>query len=798
MRAHEGHRHLLACACVMLALAPVATTQEAERRLPDEPLLWAYGADDLGSLPYVKSLGLNTVMLEMKAPLTPDELQRAKRTVQEAQEYGLHVIVGLPLTMHEIYSTTLANRQYVKGIGEYVREVVAALKDEPGIIGWAAGDYLERDLQVTDGEFQDYLLHKYGSVAELQAAWGVKVTSVRSITMEATPKLDDDLPFAMGMPSVDLADFQALKYREMMQFWADLVRGVTDNRGLLFTGRVTLYRSLPNVPDDYDVIVISMPPALLEPDWITHNVQGIDIARRCGKRKVIPCLRLFLPGEAGELALIQALPEWMMEAAVHGASGLSFEAPPEVLGEPVVQDQWREALKWMADQPAWDSRPRGAAAILYEPYADGFEALGVPVYGYIKGLSNREPTDLFHSFSRGTRYGGVDCLTLADLAAEDLSRYSVILAPMALNLPEEAQQRLTDYVKEGGVLLADIGAGFVQTGSWRVLPPQLAALCGITGFTEMKSMAGNLTIHQPHHVLPSLPSGAETKGDFEGGVPGRITGPGGYAMSGWTGFAEVPSGTTPLARLAMSLTEDKKPTFAGIVAHDVGTGTALFVTHRLWSNWLPQHRLFEAFHGDLWQRRATVELLDAKFVAPAMEICENENGSVTLYNPGRAQRIQVALYAAEHRLFEGAVCQFTSLLVGETGLRTGGVLATLDAAQHTSLRLAPTPIEVRPYDGVTTACVTSYEPERIALIVGGQGSAPAGRPGRLTISPGHPERVRVTISSGRYAVEPRSRHVVRTSDPGESAAEQTLTADNQGRLLLELTGRDTTVEIRPG
>jgi len=777
----------------LLPVAASAIGQEA----PVQPFLWAYGADNLGSIPYAKGLGLNTVMLELKAPLTPQEIARAKATVAEARDYGLQVIVGMPLTLSDLYSTSLSNGRYVEGVSEYVRQVVPALIDEPNVIGWATGDYLERDLKLSDSEFQSYLLHKYGSVTHMREVWGVKVASQAELTIENTPKLDDELPFAAGLPSVDLADFQALKYREMMQFWADLVRDVTGGKGLLFTGRVTLYRSLPSVPDAYDVIVVSMPPELLERDRGTHNVQAIDIARRGGKRRVIPCLRLFLPGDDEKLSLGQAVSEWAMQAALHGADGLSFEAPPDILGDLMVQKQWKEALGWMVDQPAWRSRPRGTAALLYEPYADGFTSLEVPVYGYIKGLSSREPSDLINSFKHGTRYGLMDYVTLADVTRGDLDRYSVIFAPMALNLPEDAQLRLEEYVKGGGVLVTDIGAGFEQSGSWQVLTPRLAQLFGIAGFHDMKGLAGNLTVHQPVPALPSLPSGASTTGDFESGTPGRRVGSASYAVNGWAGFALIPDGTVPFARLSMSATQDRKPLFAGVVARDTGAGTALFATHRLWSSWLPEHRLFEPFHADLWQRRARIELLDAKFISPAMGISENEDGSVFLYNPGQAQRIQVALFAAQHRLFAGAVCQFTSRLVEPTGLRTGAVLATLDMPQRTSVEVAATPIEVRPYGEATTACLERYVPEGIELAIAGEGSGPTGRPGRLSISRGAQESVRITIGTGRYPIAPKSKHKVCVTETAGQTSEDVLTADEEGRLRIEATIATARVTVAP-
>ncbi len=784
-------------ACVLLpALVAAAGAQEAAPP-PAEPLLWAYGADDPGSLPRIKHLGLNAVMLETRAPLTPEELQRATSVTRQAQQYGLSVIVGMPLTMPELYTASLTNSQYVKGVTEYVREIARALADEPNVIGWATGDYLERDLRPSDAEFREYLLAKYGSAEGLQQAWGVKVPSMAGVTLEATPTLDDDLPFAAGMPSVDLADFSALKYREMMQFWADLVRDATGGRGLLFTGRVTLYRSLPLVPEAYDVVVVSMPPELLERDRATHNVQAVDIARGVHGRRVVTCLRLFRPGEDEKLSVGQALGEWMMEAALHGASGVSFEAPPEILGDTVVQEQWQEALAWMHGQPAWRSRPRGAAAILYERYADGFTALEVPVYGFVKGLSKREPSDLINAFKRGTRYGSVDYLQPGDLSGADLSRYGAIFAPMALDLPDEAQQRLEDYVAQGGVLVADIGAGFVQTGSWTTLPSRLATLCGVPPFAEMKSLTGNLTIQRPCPALPSLPAGATTTGDFEGGVHGRKTGAGAYAMNGWTGFVPLPEETVPFARLAMSVTEDKHPTFAGVIARQSASGFTLFATHRLWASWMPQHRLFEPFHADLWQRRARVELLDARFIAPPVEVCESENGSVFLYNPGQSQRLQVALYAAQHRLFGGAVCQFTARLIDPTGLRTGAVLATLDAPPHASWELAPGPVEIRPYEGVTSAGFMRYEAGGIELAIAGDGSVPAGRPGRLSVSEGRPQRVRVTVGSGAYVVEPGSHHRVRVTEASGKASDDVLTADKQGRLQIEATVAGARLEIAP-
>ncbi len=785
---------------VTIGFAPaVASAQETSDRpvLSDAPYTWIYGAQDLGSVGAVKALGLNTVLLEMPVEVDAAILAEAQLVIAEADRFGLKAIVGLPTTLEGAYQVSLDNAAYVRALRAYVTAVVPALRDEPAVIGWATGDYLERELALSNAAFRQYLMARYGTVGRLNDVWQTDVRSLIGVTMAGAAEVDDELPFAVGMPSVDLADYHALAYRDTMAFWAELMRDAMPEDDLLFTGRVTLYRSLPLIPDEYDVIAVSTPPDLLEPDWETHNVQGIDIARRGGRRNVIPCLRPPDPLSQTDAFAGLRLHEWMMIAAMHGAAGLCFEAPPEVMREPVVHEQLRSGLAWMSGQPAFRCRPTAVAAVLYEPYADGFSALNVPVYGFIGGLSSREPSDLYNAFKPATRFGLLDYLTVEDVRASELARYSVLFVPMALDMPEAAQDALVEYVTSGGVVVADIGAGFVQAGSWGGLPPRLEALFGVSAFQEIKSLAGNLTIHQPHAAFPSLLSGASTTGDFQGGAHGRRTGSGAYAVSGWAGFTLLPPGTVPFARLAMSVTEDKQPTFAGVVVRDTGAGTAVFATHRLWSSWLPGHQLFNEFHADLWQRRATIELIGAPFISPPVLPVESETGAVFLYNTGRAVRAQVALYAAAHRLYSNAVCQFSARMVDESGLRSGGVLATVDAPEHSSMEIAPTPIEVRPYAGVVSSVVEECSPERVQFLIAGDGSRPGGKLGELAVTRGKRQSVRLVVASGEYEIRPGSKHRLRVADQLDRSTDKILTADDEGRLRTDLQVERARVMIEP-
>ena len=207
--------------------------------------------------------------------------------------------------------------------------------------------------------------------------------------------------------------------------------------------------------------------------------------------------------------------------------------------------------------------------------------------------------------------------------------------------------------------------------------------------------------------------------------------------------------------------------------------------------------MFNEFHADLWQRRARVELLGAPFVAPSVLIAECDDGTVFLYNPVRRVRVEVALYGAEHRLSSNAVCQFAARLVDETGLRTGGVLATVEVPGHASLEVAPTPILVRPYAGVSSAAVEHYGEDRIRLIVGGDGSAPFGKPGELQVSRGTRQNVRLTVASGEYEVTPDSKHLLRAADEFDRSTEKVLTGDEEGRLRVDLQVERARIAIEP-
>jgi beta-galactosidase len=77
----------------------------------------------------------------------------------------------------------------------------------------------------------------------------------------------------------------------------------------------------------------------------------------------------------------------------------------------------------------------------------------------------------------------------------DLSRYKLVLAPHLYVMPDAVAQRLADYVRQGGVLLADIRSGVKTETSLchdRTLPGLLSAPLGIA-IEEYEALVEGIT-----------------------------------------------------------------------------------------------------------------------------------------------------------------------------------------------------------------------------------------------------------------------------------------------------------------
>ncbi|MCK4324280.1 MAG: beta-galactosidase, partial [Armatimonadetes bacterium] len=510
---------LIAAAAVILASCALSWAQSG-------PFVFAYGLQGDGAAEVAVAVGLNTLYLEVP-PRYDSMLPDIRSQIAAAGRAGLKVIVALPTIPPGSVAMAADDPDLTAYAWKTARQIVSVLKDEPALAGWAVGDYVEDRIRYTDTGLIQYLQQRYGRLEALNAAWGTAFGAWTQITITQATTLDDEQPFGVARPSIDLADYQREAFATVLELWARQVRSA-DADTPLFTGRIGLYRCLTAVPDSYDFVVPAISPDELELDKLAHNVHAIDIARQAGRFQVVRALRVPVPGEPTYSK--DALQRWINQAALHGAVGIGLdnygrlvasgllpgaagqESPTALANRRTLAEIIRPALQ----RYIFTVTPKPAAAFLYEPYAEGYRVGELSVYGYIADFSDGEPDYLFNTFRCGSRFGLVDYLTVAALEDPevDLQQYSFIAAPLALDLPAAATTRLCEYVRGGGAIVADLGAGLRQSGSWQRLPRELQLLFGIEQMPILREEVGDFSFGAASEYFPSLPPPLQSQGSF--------------------------------------------------------------------------------------------------------------------------------------------------------------------------------------------------------------------------------------------------------------------------------------------
>jgi hypothetical protein len=720
------------------------------------PLLWAVGMADPNEIEEYARLGFNTIELVLGAP-SEDTWKAAGDLAQAAAARGMYLLLTLAPPQDALgdgssrFRLSPLDPAYRAAVNAYLEPIVERGAKLPGAVGWIIEGVDLEALHYHRADFVHYLMRWYASAAEVSRAWEAPLGDFSAVTEASVANLDSGRPLGIGRASLDLARYRAQVYAELLDLWATEIHRL-DPKHVVLAGRQHSYRSAISVPTSCDGMLLGLYPGVAEEDLETHNIHGVDIARRANQFAALPVLKVSAAPSGARLA------EWIARAVLHGAAGIGFANWSDIRANEALGRDVRAALLVTRELNLCPRVVAATAAILYEPFAAGGFAGSRPLYGWLSGASTSEPGKLFRALARGSVFGQIDYLSESSLESVDLTRYSVIIAPLALSLTDSEQAAIARYISGGGTFLADLGAGFAQSGSLERLPPGLAAIFGIGPGPGSGQGAVNFMAMAP---TPRFPSLRREVGTYSADNAATFDPPTYYVL--------LSNGAAPVLAQWQSA-----PAFAGIMARPQEQGWALYGTTRLWQDWRPGNPAFDAFHRDLFGFTSPIALKQDTGVVPEHEFGVFEDGSVMLLKSGR-EFTEILVRNPQGRVYR--------IWGGMQEIRPAGASAnSVLIFGGSGLRLAePVPIEVSSDPGRVLAQVVDYAAEGVSFILyGPETRVAADASGGLSATPGGEATARVRIGRGAYAVRPGSRHEIRIRP----------LAKQQGALSEVTVGRD--------
>lgn len=598
-----------------------------------QPLFWANLTD--GADPGYRRAGLNTVFVELTyagddVPLEEaftrwdDYLLRVKRR-------GLYAILYIHNSIHADAGREpwTFDRQWRR----YVQSIVKHYHGMTNLVGWCFSDELGDAITYPDQAFQEFLREQYRHIEALNAAWGSDFVSFDQVKLEyqrqghGRPEdsmLTSAFPFGVGPKAFDSARFKLARVAWAQQQFDSAVREI-DAATPIWGGANNLGWVATQIPPTWGAF-FDFYPGSSGSDLDTHHVWMVDVGRGCNVRPAMPML---LPEHDGVFDWhldARVLRGWMVEAALHGAAGITFwpwsflgvdNRPGDRSSSTQRVDMCGTTIRTLRASGIFDMLPRPTIAVLYEPYAEGWGAMS-QVYGLLRYPSG-EPLALMTELKYGTQYGQVDYLMTSTLGRADLDRYGVILAPFAADISRENMSKLTAYVRAGGVLFADVGFGCVQAGKVVTgMTDEAKQLFGVRRLTASRAKPGRFVATG---AVPELLGGSEAGAD----ATGRL--------------GDMALDVTPSTAVAAL----RGPGGQGLYMNRVGDGYAIFCSALAWSSPTATDPLMCKLHNALFARRARIAVTEIKPIPAAPEI--EEAWAQVSQEPYFAQGYEVARFA---------------------------------------------------------------------------------------------------------------------------------------------------------
>jgi hypothetical protein len=881
-------RLLLASTCAFIGLLPLPSRAQVAGESGPTPtglvtpreaasgkrFFWCAGLSQASDLDAYVATGFDTLVvpLEWRIDENGDSdtaFDRENALAKAGVKRGLKIIFSLPGAPLRSSGTRISadSPSYSAVWTTWAQEAIGALEQTPNLQGWMLPDDARALVTFDDAGFRRYLQTRFASIDALNQRWNTDFQSFEAITV------DDVMALAVARQSPDthsggsggsgalaapnssgarpsgeagfhpaalfLADWKRATWTDLVTLWAATIRGA-DARHLVLSGACPDYAQLLAMPEGVDLSVASVAPTIAENDIVTSNPQSLDIARHAGTRSALARFSLAGNADLPPDAVAQLLPRWVDAAIAHGSRGVAFSDFRTLAGNAALLKVVSQTLKRVKNERDDPDAPIASFAILLEPLAEGASPqLGdVPaprgLYGFGEGLVSGEPSNLVASLRWGTAFGGADFLSPDDLSRVDLSRYSTILAPQLLDCSPETAQKLGDYVRGGGVLVADLGLGALQNGgSMSAMPPSMALLAGGAGPFAMRDAAFNVRGAQGSDLLPTWGKMLEMR-------PGMVLSSGdgrdATAFDGPTGFAPPPANATVVA----SGSSDGRNRAALSLA-SAGSGFFAFAPFRLWANWRPGQNGFEEFHGDLLARGANLAIpiaaltpfsVGTDFGSTRFPEVVNRPTSLSFLNHSasgqKPQYVSVDSTGTGDWLWTNALVHFSNtreMPLGaarpapieapddlEKRARPLSVFTVVSAGGRVVCRQRPVAVQNRS-GGSIAARINIETPTVLALSVWGdilQMVTPVGQSEwqPLALDGTTPFHVTVVNSPDGYRCPPGSRHRVSVREvghpdsgskvgQGKAAPDFFVVADASGRLRLEFSGNACNVQIQP-
>ena len=708
-------------------------------------LLWARELEEAADLEQYAALGMNTAYVLIRGS-SEEELANASLLASAAEARGLMVVGGLaPRALVDAEGNELAidplSGEYAAAVSAFVKRAAETLGEHVRLVAWSVEAVAPNRVVWGDAGFIAYLQDWYGSVAGVNASWGTGFGGWEEIRAAAVWDIDTTRPGGLGRASVDFGYYRGACYADTLALWAEALREADPGR-LVFASALTDYRSIISVGMDFDGLVLNTYPSLAEFDRQTHNVHAVDIGRRANRFAVVQTLEVGPETRAGDVTA------WAAMALQHGAGGIAFSSWGAVRDSEALRGTVEGIADGLGEVAAFPAEPMPRAAIIYEPLAGGTMRDGRGLYGYLDGFAPKEPSALFAIGRNGSRYGQFDVLSLDSVTEVSLSQYGVIIAPMAMYLPLEAQQALHNYVMGGGTLMADAGIGMYQgAGVVTSLPVTMRETFG---------MRSDLAVAEAW----SAPTGGELQMGEAGGFGTPLTEApqaSGLAYNEDLGrlsaIVDQVLGRPQVAEyLGMGFLADDAPR---VQVNALGRGYAVYLPMFLYQDLEASNPYFVELHARVLRQGANLEVLEPQGVWPGVSAGMYRGWSVGLASPYGAAA-SVAVYGGGNQVYAVPAGGMRLGTPGEGDwvelLFPGALVAVAE----------PVPIYVRPVEAgqVATVSVVAYDADRIELMVHGTGAQARAERGGIAVSGGTRTAVAIEVADGSYGIARGSIHRV--------------------------------------